>query len=287
MIKMDSMRAFWPAFFMPGGLEERKLQAGADRRNEGERNVGMKQAAFWKGRFFPPLMGIAALLVLWYLVCRMEVLDSFRKMLVSGELFADVGISVARVFKGFAIAFVLAFVLGMLRAVCPGAGPYFEYILQFFRNVPPLSLIPLLILWCGIGETTKTAIIFLASFFPMYLNIVKGFTGCDPRLLEVGDMFGYSRGERFFRIILPYASADILVGMRIGLGYSWRAIIGAEMVAASTGLGHLILFAQQMSRTDKVIAGIFVIGAAGCITDRVFGLIIGKLLKGRYENGWN
>ena len=299
MIKMDSMRAFWPAFFMPEGPEERKLRAGADRRNERERNVGMKQAAFWKGRLFPPLMGIAALLVLWYLVCRMElfsayvlpppakVLDSFRKMLVSGELFADVGISVARVFKGFAIAFVLAFVLGMLRAVCPGAGPYFEYILQFFRNVPPLSLIPLLILWCGIGETTKTAIIFLASFFPMYLNIVKGFTGCDPRLLEVGDMFGYSRGERFFRIILPYASADILVGMRIGLGYSWRAIIAAEMVAASTGLGHMILFAQQMSRTDKVIVGIFVIGIVGLLTDRLFAFLISRLLKGNYANGWD
>ena len=98
-------------------------------------------------------------------------------------------------------------------------------------------MIPLLILWCGIGEITKTVIIVLASFFPMYLNIVKGFTGCDKKLLEVGDMFGYSKGRKFLRIVLPYASADILVGMRIGLGYSWRAIIGAEMVAASTGLG--------------------------------------------------
>ena len=84
-----------------------------------------------------------------------------------------------------------------------------------------------------------------------------------------------------------YASADILVGMRIGLGYSWRAIIGAEMVAASTGLGHMILFAQQMSRTDKVIVGILVIGAVGYATDRIFGLAISKLLKGSCDNGWN
>ncbi|HJC46965.1 MAG TPA: ABC transporter permease [Candidatus Lachnoclostridium pullistercoris] len=216
-----------------------------------------------------------------------KVLDSFQKMLLSGEIFQDISISMARVLRGFFIAFVLAFVLGMMRAVFPAAGPYFEYLVQFFRNVPPLSLIPLLILWCGIGETTKTAIIVLASFFPMYLNIVKGFTGCDRKLLEVGEMFDYSRRELFFRIVLPYASADILVGMRIGLGYSWRAIIGAEMVAASTGLGHMILFAQQMSRTDKVIVGILVIGAVGCVTDRLFGLAIRKLLKGNYENGWN
>ncbi len=250
-------------------------------------------------RLGPPAVGIAVIFLVWYAVCRMElfnayvlpppakVLDSFRNMWSSGEIFRDVGISLARVLKGFAIAFVLAFILGMLRAVLPAAGPYFEYLVQFFRNVPPLSLIPLLILWCGIGETTKTVIIVLASFFPMYLNIVKGFTGCDRKLLEVGEMFDYSKKETFFKIILPYASADILVGMRIGLGYSWRAIIGAEMVAASTGLGHMILFAQQMSRTDKVIVGILVIGVVGCVTDRIFGLVIGMLLKGNYENGWN
>ena len=79
-------------------------------------------------------------------------------------------------------------------------------------------------------------------------------------------MFGYTERQKFFRIMLPYAMADILVGMRIGMGYSWRAIIGAEMVAASTGLGHMILFAQQMSRTDKVIVGIFTIGIAAALT---------------------
>ena len=243
--------------------------------------------------------GIAVLLVLWYGVCRAgifsayvlpppaKVLNSFSKMLQTGELWRDVWISFLRVMKGFSIAFVLAFLLGMIRALLPSAGGYYEYVVQFFRNVPPLSMIPLLILWCGIGETTKTVIIVLASFFPMYLNIVKGFTGCDRKLLEVGDVFGYSRTRKFMRIVLPYATADILVGMRIGLGYSWRAIIGAEMVAASTGLGHMILFAQQMSRTDKVIVGILVIGAVGYGTDRVFGLAIGKLLKGRCDNGWN
>lgn len=252
----------------------------------------------WK-KLAAPVLGIAVLLVLWYGVCRAgifsayvlpppaKVLNSFFKMLQTGELWRDVWISFLRVMKGFSIAFVLAFLLGMVRALLPSAGGYYEYVVQFFRNVPPLSMIPLLILWCGIGETTKTVIIVLASFFPMYLNIVKGFTGCDRKLLEVGDMFGYSRTRKFMRIVLPYATADILVGMRIGLGYSWRAIIGAEMVAASTGLGHMILFAQQMSRTDKVTVGILVIGAVGYGTDRVFGLAIGKLLKGRCDNGWN
>ena len=246
-----------------------------------------------------PLVGVAIVFAVWYLVCKAEILSvyvlptpekvfrSFLKMLQSGELARDIGISFLRVLKGFAIAFVLAFVLGMFRALFPETFGYYEHTVQFFRNVPPLSMIPLLILWCGIGETTKTVIIVLASFFPMYLNIVKGFTGCDKKLLEVGTMFGYSERQKFFRIVLPYAMADILVGMRIGLGYSWRAIIGAEMVAASTGLGHMILFAQQMSRTDKVIVGILVIGIVGYVTDRFFGAFISIFLKGSGENGWN
>lgn len=246
-----------------------------------------------------PAVGILILLFLWYMVCKAELFNayvlpppakvwqSFYKMLVSGELWQAVWISFYRVMKGFSIAFVLAFALGMVRVILPVAAGYYEYMIQFFRNVPPLSMIPLLILWFGIGETTKTVIIVLASFFPMYLNIVKGFVGCDRKLLEVGEMFGYSRSRKFMRIVLPYASADILVGMRIGLGYSWRAIIGAEMVAASAGLGHMILFAQQMSRTDKVIVGILVIGVVGYLTDRIFGLVISKLLKGHCDNGWN
>lgn len=246
-----------------------------------------------------PFLCILILFGVWFTVNRLEVFNpyvlpspekvfqSFLEMLRSGELFVDIAISFGRVLKGFLIAFLLAFVLGMFRILVPATEKYYEYLLQFFRNVPPLSLIPLLILWCGIGETTKTVIIVLASFFPMYLNIVKGFTGCDKRLLEVGDVFGYSSLEKVTHIILPYASADILVGMRIGMGYSWRAIIGAEMVAASTGLGHMILFAQQMSRTDKVIVGIFVIGIVGLMTDWIFGISMKKLFKGIGENGWN
>ena len=246
-----------------------------------------------------PFLGVLIVLAIWFLVCELgifstyvlptplKVWNSFLKMVQTGEIFVDVAISFGRVLKGFLIAFVLAFFLGTFRVFVPAAEPYYDSMVQFFRNVPPLSMIPLLILWCGIGETTKTVIIVLASFFPMYLNIVKGFTSCDKKLLEVGEAFGYSKTQQFTHIILQYAMADILVGMRIGMGYSWRAIIGAEMVAASTGLGHMILFAQQMSRTDKVIVGILVIGFVGTVTDKIFGFLIKKIWKGAGENGWN
>ena len=252
----------------------------------------------WK-RWVPAVISVGALLLLWNGVCAarwvnayvlpspQRVWRTFAKMVASGEILTDVGVSLARVFKGFSIAFILAFLLAALRILLPASEPCYEYIVQFFRNVPPIAMIPLLILWCGIGETTKTVIIVLASFFPMYLSIVKGFTGCDPKLLEVAQSFSYSKGRAFLRVILPSAMSDILVGMRTSLGYSWRAIIGAEMVAASSGLGHMILFAQQMSRTDKVIVGILVIGVVGYATDRLLGLVIRRFVGGTAQNGWN
>ena len=217
----------------------------------------------------------------------LKVLDSFFKMVQSGEIFEDIYISYIRVLQGFLLATFLAFLLAMVRVVLPKYNDYYESILQFLKNVPPLSLISLLILWFGIGETTKIGIIVLTAFFPIYLNTVKGFVSCDKKLLEVGEIYGYSKADSFLKIRLPYAMSDILVGMRIGLGYSWRAIISAEMIAASSGLGHMILFAQQMSRTDKVIVGILVIGVVGYITDRLFALIIDKTLKGSNDNGWD
>lgn len=252
-----------------------------------------------KNKWVPALIGITAIFAAWYFVCWAGIFNSyvlpspqkvwatFLKMLKTGEVFRDIAISFGRVLRGFGIAFLLAFVIAAFRFFFPKSEPYYEYLIQFFRNVPPLSLIPLLILWCGIGETTKTVIIVLASFFPMYLSIVKGFTGCDRKLLEVARSFSYSPMRTFVRVILPSAVPDILVGMRTSLGYSWRAIIGAEMVAASTGLGHMILFAQQMSRTDKVIVGIFVIGTVGYGTDRLLGLLIRCFVGGTAQNGWN
>jgi len=251
------------------------------------------------GTWLPALIGIGALLAAWHLVCHAglvnayvlpspeKVLQTFWKMASSGELLIDIGISLRRVFKGFLIAFALAFLLASLRIFLPGSEPFYEYIVQFFRNVPPIAMIPLLILWCGIGETTKTVIIVLASFFPMYLSIVKGFVGCDKNLLEVARSFACSPSRTFFRVVLPAAMPDILVGMRTSLGYSWRAIIGAEMVAASTGLGHMILFAQQMSRTDKVIVGILSIGFVGYVTDCALGLLIRRFVGGTARHGWD
>ena len=164
-----------------------------------------------------PLLGIAALLLVWQGVCAAGLVSAYvlpsplkvwgtaQKMIASGEIARDVLVSLGRVLRGFGIAFALAFLLALLRIALPSSEPFYAWMVAFLRNVPPLSMIPLLILWCGIGETTKTVIIVLASFFPMYLAIVKGFTSYDPKLLEVARCFAYSPVRAFLRVMLPSA----------------------------------------------------------------------------------
>ena len=244
-----------------------------------------------------PLSVALVLLLLWQLASAsgiwsayvfpspQKVFVSFLKMCQSGAVLHHIGISLSRVLTGFSIAFVLAFLLGILAGVAPKGAEYYDPFLELMRHIPPIALIPLLILWFGIGETSKIIVIVLASFFPMFLNIKQGIASCSKKLLEVGDCFGFSKTRKFLRIILPSAVPDILVGMRIGLGYSWRAIIGAEMIAASSGLGYLILDAQQMSRSDQVIVGILIIGVVGILCDRLFAVLIRHVVHGgTYES---
>lgn len=229
------------------------------------------------------------LLLAWFLVCQMELWSSYLlpspqkvastavAMLNSGELLEAVLVSLRRVFIGFCLAFVLSFILGVWGALVPKVRPYYETLLDFIRHVPPLSLIPLLILWAGIGEASKIIIIVLATFAPMLLNIDAGLGGCDKKLLEVGQTLGFTKGQLFQRIMLPAAGPSIFVGLRVGLGYSLRAIIGAELVAASSGLGYMILDAQTMSRTDKAIVGIIAIGLLGLCLDWLLGKLMHRL----------
>lgn len=249
---------------------------------EKEKNGGIRRA-------LKTALGILILLAAWQMAAGSGIWSAYvlpppgkvaralAGMVESGVLLRHITVSSRRVLAGFSISFVLAMAGGILASQVSRAEEYYGGFLEFMRNVPPISLIALLILWFGIGETSKIIIIVLASFFPMYLNIRKGFFSASKMLLEVGDVFRLTGWQKFLRIVLPSAVPDILVGMRIGLGYSWRAIIGAEMIAAASGLGYLILDAQQMSRSDKVIAGILTIGVVGILCDKIFSLLIGKV----------
>ncbi|WP_018659040.1 ABC transporter permease [Allofustis seminis] len=239
------------------------------------------------------LVVTAVIIMLWQIVCAsgrystfllptpQMVCQSFIDATKSGQLPRHILASLSRVFVGYLLAFICAMGLAILLFIRPAWAQWCDGFNQFMRAVPPLSLIPLLIIWAGIGELPKIMVIFLATFFAMYMNFEKGLKGVDKQLIEVGRSFKMSPYEIFKFIIIPASLPDILVGMRIGMGYSYRAIIGAELVAASSGLGYMINIAKSMSHTDVVIMGIICIGILGLLFDAAFKYVIKTILKGR------
>ncbi len=243
-----------------------------------------------KPNFIQKNLIFVVILVLWYIASQLGIWSSYvlpspghvlltaSTMLVKGELLSALVTSLRRICLGFGCSVLLAFLVSFLFVLYPAARTYLDGIFNTLRHIPPISLIPLLILWFGIEETPKILVIIMASFFPILLNIDAGLSGCDKKLLEVGQVLGFSKSKQLKKIMLPYALPHILVGMRIGLGFSLRAIIGAEMIAAANGLGYLILDSQAMSRSDKVIVGIIFIGLLGLLIDKAFSLVIKHLV---------
>lgn len=184
--------------------------------------------------------------------------------------------SVLRIVKGFSVsalfALALAFVCGVNKPVLRQLTP----LLEFLRHIPPMATIPMLILWFGIGEASKLVIILMATFFPIFLNTVQGILQCETGLLEVARSFRYTRAQTLRHVIIPSALPYIFTGMRLGLGYSWRSLIAAELVAASSGLGYMILDAEQLSRPDVILVGILVIGFLGSLMDVFLSVVTAR-----------
>lgn len=210
-----------------------------------------------------------------------QVFASFITSIQNGELQKHICSSLDRLIKGFGLSAVFALSLALLCSWFPFVLVQIEPLLGFLRHISPMSVIPILILWFGIGEAPKIILIILATFFPVFMNALQGINGCDPKLVEVAKIFGYSRWNQFKFVILPFAIPSILTGLRLGMGYSWRSLVGAELLAASSGLGYMILDAEQLSRSDVVLMGIFVIGLLGAFIDYGFLWAIRRYLLRR------
>lgn len=204
-------------------------------------------------------------------------------LVLNGVLIRHMATSFSRVIIGFAITVCFAFPMGLLVGLHKTSRDFWEAPLNFIRHIPPLATVPMLILWFGIGEPAKLVIIILSAFFPVFLNTVSGVANCDQKLIEVGKALGYKSSDRLLHIILPAAIPSILVGFQLGIGYSWRALVGAELLAAASGLGYMIIEAEQLSRPDVVVVGIITIGFLGLLIDIVFDYFCRRLMPWRKE----
>lgn len=189
------------------------------------------------------------------------------RLLVSGELVANLGVSLARAVAGFLIGGSIGLALGFLNGLSRRSEVFTDTTLQMARNVPHLALIPLVILWLGIGEEAKLFLVALGVFFPIYANTYLGVRTADPALLEMARAYGMSRRRQFLDVILPGALPSILTGLRFALGIMWLTLIVAETIAATSGLGHMAMQAREFLQTDVVVLAILLYALLGKLAD--------------------
>jgi sulfonate transport system permease protein len=185
----------------------------------------------------------------------------------SGELLRNVEISTWRAAVGFAIGGGIGFVLGLLNGLSGLAEKLTDSTLQMVRNIPHLALIPLVILWFGIGEEAKIFLVALGVFFPIYVNTLHGVRSVDPHLIEMGRAYGMSRRTLIHRVVLPGALPSIFVGLRYGLGITWLTLIVAETIAASSGIGYMAMNAREFMLVDVVVFAILIYATLGKLAD--------------------
>jgi sulfonate transport system permease protein len=185
------------------------------------------------------------------------------RLLSTGELLRHLGISTARALAGLAVGGSLGFALGVANGYWALAHRLFDTTLQMVRNIPHLALIPMVIIWFGLGEEAKIFLVALGVFFPVYVNTLHGVRSIDPALLEMARVFQFSRSELFSRVILPGAIPSVLVGLRFALGFMWLSLIVAETIGADSGIGYLAMNAREFMRTDVVVASVVVYALLG------------------------
>ncbi|MGA7812497.1 aliphatic sulfonate ABC transporter permease SsuC, partial [Caballeronia sp.] len=185
----------------------------------------------------------------------------------SGDLWANVKVSAWRALVGFAIGGGIGFVLGLATGLSKSAEIALDSTVQMIRNIPALAMIPLVILWFGIGEEAKLFLVALGVFFPVYTNTYHGIRSVDRDLIEMARSYGLSGFALYRDVILPGALPSILVGVRFAFGLMWVMLIVAETISAQSGIGYMTMNAREFLQTDVVVVGILLYALLGKLAD--------------------
>ncbi|SDT97204.1 sulfonate transport system permease protein [Verrucomicrobium sp. GAS474] len=197
------------------------------------------------------------------------VLASAWTLTLSGELGNDILVSSLRAFAGFAIGASVGFALGIASGFFRSAEVLLDTPLQMVRNIPLLALVPLVIIWFGVGETAKVFLVAVSVFFPLYLNTCHGIRSVDPALVEMAGVYGATRASLLRDVLLRGALPSILLGVRYALGYMWLFLVVSETLSATSGIGYLAMDAREMVRTDIVLVSIGLYALLGKASDSV------------------
>jgi sulfonate transport system permease protein len=198
-----------------------------------------------------------------------EVLQAGFHLTLTGELPLHLWESFQRALGGLVIGGTIGFVFGLLNGLIGPANRLFDSSLQMLRNIPHLAMIPLVILWFGIGEPAKLFLIVIGVFFPIYVNTIHGIRSTDQRLIEMGRIYGLTPWELLISVVLPSALPSILVGLRYALGIMWLTLIVAETIACDNGIGYMTMNAREFLQTDVVLVGILLYAILGKLADTI------------------
>jgi taurine transport system permease protein len=245
------------------------------------------------------LFSIALIIFIWWLVTAMgwikplflpspgAVLRKFVDIWTNGftntPFLVHAAVSMARVFGAFLLACLVGIPLGIAMGMSPFIRGLFDPPIEFYRPIPPLAYLPLMIIWFGIGETSKVLLIFLSVLAPVALGARSGVKSAAIEQIHAAYSFGASRWQVMWHVIVPSALPEILTAMRIGIGFGWTTLVAAEMVAATQGLGYMVLSASQFLQTSTVIMGIIVIAIIAYAFDMLMRFVERRVVpwKGR------
>lgn len=202
-----------------------------------------------------------------------NIVRALRELISSGQLATALVVSVRRVVLGLLLGVALGSVLAMLSGLTELGERLIDSVMHMFRTMPVLALLPLFIVWFGIGEEAKVMVIAWAVTFPIYINLFAGIKSVDPKLIEAGQVLGLKRLGLIRQVILPSALPQFLTGLRIAMGVSWLVLVAAEEINATSGLGYLITTAQSLMQTDVIFAVLIVFSLLGVLSDLIVRLI--------------
>jgi ABC-type nitrate/sulfonate/bicarbonate transport system permease component len=265
-------------------------QAGAEAPRTGPSLARMPR--LWRnlrGSLLAPA-SIAMALVVWQ-IASSTVFDPFLvppptavakaawPMIVSGEILQDVTISMTRVLVGFIAGSALAIVVGVLIGRIQILHDLFDPIIELLRYLSPTAMIPIAVIWFGIGEMSKYFLIFWGTFFIVLVNTVVGVWRTPAARQRAAECLGASRLEIFLLIVIPSATPFIVTGMRVAMASSFMSIIPAEILAADSGIGYLLQKSSMLLQTDKIFVALITISTLGFLTDRVFRIAVKRMLS--------
>ncbi|MBP0592962.1 ABC transporter permease subunit [Paraburkholderia sp. LEh10] len=208
-----------------------------------------------------------------------SVLGTAIDLARNGDLFVHLGVSLLRAAAGFVIGGTIGLALGILVGFSPFAQALFDRSIQMVRAVPFLAMLPLVIVWFGVGEAAKIFLVALAVLFPIYINTMLGIRQIDPKLMELAKVIGLDWTAIVRRIILPGAMPSILTGVRYALAHAWLALVIAETLATTKGIGFLAMDAREFLQTNVILLTMIIYAIIGVIADALVRTLEARFLS--------